>query len=325
MLKYCYLTVRRHFMKEYYVNPIDVRGADPWVVKHGDIYYYCFSIGNGVAVSKADNIHLISRNGGVIVYTAPVGTSYSAEYWAPELHYIRGRWYIYVAADDGDNFNHRMYCLGSLTDDPQGEYEMLGKVSDPSDKWAIDATVLEHEDKLYFIWSGWEGDENVAQNIYIAPMSDPHTVCGDRILLSKPEYEWEKRACVNGLPTINEGPEILKKDNTVHIVYSASGSWSDEYCLGLLTFRGGDILDPASWTKSDKPLFSKIDTAYGPGHCSFTVSPSGKEDWIVYHANIVSGTSWGGRSVRAQKFGWNGDMPVFGEPLKAGEQAEIPE
>jgi len=311
--------------KQYFTNPINERGEDPFVVKHGGKYYYCYSAGNGVAVSAADNIHLISRKNGVKVYTAPEGCMYSREYWAPELHYIRGRWYIYVAADDGNNVSHRMYALGALTDDPTGPFEMLGKVTDSTDKWAIDATVLELDGKLYFIWSGWEGDFNVRQDIYIAPMSDPTTICGPRVMLSKPEYEWEKRACVNGLPTINEGPQILKKGSTVHIVYSASGSWSDEYCLGMLTFRGGDPLDPAAWTKSDKPVFSKIETAYGTGHCSFTVSPSGKQDWIVYHANRAPGLSWGGRGVRIQPFTWDGDIPVFGEPVKADVPIEIPE
>ena len=118
---------------------------------------------------------------------------------------------------------------------------------------------------------------------------------------------------------------MLTKGKTVHVVYSGSGSWSDEYCLGLLTFRGGDILDPANWTKYPEAVFSKVETSYGTGHCSFTVSPSGKEDWIVYHANVKPNLSWGGRGVRIQKFTWEGDTPVFGIPAKAGEELEIPE
>ena len=40
--------------------------------------------------------------------------------WAPELHYINGRFYIYVAmAQNGDNASHRMYVLqGTSTTDP---------------------------------------------------------------------------------------------------------------------------------------------------------------------------------------------------------------
>lgn len=312
-------------MKEQFTNPIMKHGADPWVIKQGGKYYYCYSRDRGVAVSCADNIHLLDPREGRVVYSVPAEGPYSREYWAPELHFLRGKWYIYVAADDGDNFNHRMYCLRAVTDDPQGEYEMVGKLTDPTDKWAIDGTVLEYDDKMYFIWSGWEGDENVEQDLYIAEMSDPTAICGERVRLSRPDHEWEKRGCVNGLPTINEGPVALKKNGNVYLFYSASGSWGDDYCLGLLVFKGGDPLDPGCWSKSDKPVFSKADGSFGPGHCSFTVSPSGNEDWIVYHANVVSGSSWGGRSVRAQKISWDGDLPVLGAPAKPGELLDIPE
>lgn len=55
--------------------------------------------------------------------------------------------------------------------------------------------------------------------------------------------------------------------------------------------------------------------AYGVGHASFTTSPDGSEDWIVYHGmrNYMSG--WGARTVRAQKFTWNEDgSPNFPRP-----------
>ena len=72
-----------------------------------------------------------------------------------------------------------------------------------------------------------------------------------------------------------------------------------------------------NWVKEKKPVFEKTDTVFGPGHCSFTtVSENNKEnDWIVYHANLVSGSGWRGRSVWIQPFGWSeNDEPVFGKP-----------
>ena len=113
-----------------YQNPFPQRADDPWVVRDGDSYLYCYSFGRGVAVTRADSLPEIRRERGKICYRAPKEGMYSQEYWAPELHKINGRWYIYVAADDGINDHHRMYCLGAKTDDPTGEYEMIGKVSD---------------------------------------------------------------------------------------------------------------------------------------------------------------------------------------------------
>ncbi len=312
-------------------NPIIEKGADPFVTLFEGKYYYVYSLADAsLQVSVADSINLLNRDGKT-VFTPPAGTEYSKELWAPEIHYIDGDWYIYVAADNGKNVNHRMYVLRSKDKTPDGEYEMIGKITSPDDHWAIDGTVIHHEGKLYFVWSGWEGDENVAQNIYIAKMKSPTEIEGERVLISKPEYEWEKRHC--GVcewdgkfrPYINEGPQILYKDNTIHVVYSASGSWSRYYCLGILTFRGGDIMDASNWIKKPELVFEESEGAHGTGHCSFTTSPSGKTDIIVYHAMRTPNGGWGARGVRAQPFTWDGDMPVFGKAAGLDEWIEIPD
>ena len=301
-------------------NPVHTGGADPWVVRDGDDYYYCFSGGNGVRVAKIDGLHAITQENYSQVYSAPGGTMYSAEYWAPELHKINGKWYIYVAADDGDNYNHRMYVLECLGDKPTDNFKMLGKITDSTDKWAIDGTVLQYNDELYFVWSGWEGDDNVAQNLYIAHMSDPCTIDSERVMISKPDTKWER---MGGRPWINEGPSALVKDDGVHIIFSGSGSWSDWYCLGRLTFTGGDILDAANWVKHEDAVFEKTSKVFGPGHASFATAADGTT-WVIYHANLVSGTGWGGRSVWTQPISWDGNVPVFGSPVDPGTELQVP-
>ena len=282
-------------------------GADPWYCLQDGRYYYCYSVGNGAAVRSADTLEDVYDAEGRMVYRAPEGTAYSCDWWAPELHYIAGMWYIYVAADDGANEHHRMYVL--KCDTPDGDYTFCGHSADPTDRWAIDGTVVKIRGELYFVWSGWEGETDGGQNLYIAHMSDPEHIDGERRLLSVPEKKWE----CNGMP-INEGPAALYLKGKTHVVYSASGSWTDEYCLGMLTYAGGDPLNRANWAKSPVAVFRKTDAAFGPGHCSFVTSKDGKTNYIVYHANEVSGTGWNGRSVRIQQFGDVLGVPVFGAP-----------
>lgn len=302
-------------------NPIAEKGNDPFVTFHEGSYYYCYS-DRGIKVARFDNLPELGTAEGVTVWQPPEGTSYSKELWAPELHYIDGAWYIYVAADDGDNQNHRMYVLKGSAEDPTAPFAFVGKVAAPEDRWAIDGTVMEHKDKLYFVWSGWEDTANLWQDLYIAPMSDPCTISGDRVRISTPEYGWEKV----GNPMVNEGPAALAHGGVTHIVYSASGSWTDDYCLGLLTLTGDDPLDPRAWEKSPAPLLSKSDGVFGPGHCSFTVSPDGKETWVVYHANTAAGTGWNGRKVFAQPVKWDKQhRPVLGEPAAPGNEMRIAE
>ena len=105
-------------MKKEFKNPIIPFGADPWIVEKDGTYYYCHTTGNGVAVRAFNWFSDANSAESVTVYTAPKGTMYSGEYWAPELHYLDGQWYIYVAADNGDNYNHRMYVLKGTSQDP---------------------------------------------------------------------------------------------------------------------------------------------------------------------------------------------------------------
>ena len=308
-------------------NPILEKGADPFVVLFEGKYYYVYSTKDRtVEVSVADNINLLNRNGN-IAFAPEEGLEYSKELWAPEIHYINGDWYLYVAADNGANVNHRMYVLKSKNKRPDGEYEMIGKITTADDHWAIDGTAIQYGGELYYVWSGWEGNENVVQNIYIAKMRSPTELCGERVLLSTPEYEWEKRGCgqfgEKFRPYINEGPQILYKGDTVHIVYSASGSWCEYYCLGILTFRGGDIMDVANWVKNPELVFEQSEGTHGTGHCSFTTSLDGTKDIIVYHAMRVRNGGWGSRGVRAQVFTWDGDMPVFGKAAGLDDIIEI--
>lgn len=295
---------------------------DPWFVFRNGYYYYCKCVEDGVEVWKSSSIELIDKGTKVQVWTAPTTGPYSKEIWAPELHFINEHWYIYVTADDGNNDNHRMFVLESKTDDPQGNYTFKGSIYDSTNKWAIDGTVLETDNgELYFIWSGWPGDVNGIQNLYIAPMSNPWTISGERILISTPDYPWES--------WINEGPQVLKHDGQIFIVYSANCSWTPDYCLGLLRYDGGNFLNAASWKKLEKPVFVKYEDTSGGvyciGHCSFVKSPSGREDWIIYHGKADASEGWKGRQTRAQKFGWlpNG-LPDFGHPVPSNVLIEVP-
>ncbi len=304
-----------------FTNPIVRSGADPWVIRWHDAYYLCQARHGSVWLTKAKRLHELGQGLAVKVWTPPPGTAYSQELWAPELHYLRGRWYIYVAADDGNNSNHRMYVLEGQSPDPQGAFAFKGKIAAPGDHWAIDGTVLQMPgERLYLVWSGWKGAQNVSQQIYIAPMGNPWTISGERACICEPEHAWEKR----GDPLVNEGPQVLRHAGKLFIIYSASGSWGDDYCLGQLTWTGGDVLRRSSWTKKASPVFTRTLEVFGPGYGSFVTSPDGSQDWIVYHAAKYRGAGWN-RNIRIQPFTWHPDgSPNFGQPIAAGVPLAIP-
>jgi len=313
-----------------FTNPILPTGPDPWVIFHNGLYYATHSTGNSLKLYRTASISELSKAESKIVWTPPATGMNSKEIWAPEIHRINHKWYLYYAADDGDNYHHRMWVLENENEDPFTEsWFDKGELELPDDRWAIDGTIFDHNGSLYFLWSGWEGDVNVRQDIYIARMLNPWTPDKERVQLSKPELPWEIKGVSDDLPTVNEGPQILKHGDKLFIVYSASGCWTDDYSLGMLEAdAGADLLKATSWKKSQQPVFTKSAEAkaFGTGHNSFFKSPDGTEDWIVYHANPEPGQGCKSyRSPRMQRFSWTPDgRPDFGVPVALGDSIAAP-
>ena len=312
----------------YFTNPLLSSGPDPWVVEGSDNnYYFTYTSGSELKVYQTPKMSLLSQANVKTVWTPPATGNYSHDIWAPEIHYLQNNWYMYFAADNGNDTTHRIYVLETSDATPYTtNWTFKGQLKPTTDRWAIDPTILTYNNNMYMVWSGWAGyNQPGNQQIYIAKMKDPVTIDGDRVLISQPDQPWEK----NGSP-VNEGPEILTNSNgNVFLIYSASSCFTDDYCLGMLTLKtGGDPLNPADWTKSPSPVFTKnvAGNVIGPGHCSFFKSKDATEDWIVFHANDQPGQGCGDtRSPRMEKFTWNADgTPNFGVPIAEGLKIKVP-
>lgn len=310
-----------------FTNPLLPSGPDPWLTEYDGTYYYMHTMSDRLKIWKTRNPVDIQNAEAKVIWNAPDTGEYRSNIWAPELHRLNGKWYVYFAADDGENINHRTWVLVCDGDDPlAGNWELAGRIADPGDHWAIDASVFSHRDVYYMIWSGWEGYENTLQHIYISEMKNPWTLRGKRVMLSSPTAAWE----LNGLTTdeaaekkgvfVNEGPQLLKHGSDLFIVFSANGCWTDHYSLGILRLKpDGNVMNADDWEKNHGPVFetSKENSVYAPGHNSFFKSPDGAEDWILYHANSEPQLGCSGRrSPRAQQFTWDADgWPAFGIPV----------
>ncbi|MGZ5252998.1 MAG: glycoside hydrolase family 43 protein [Flavitalea sp.] len=309
-----------------FYNPL-MSGSDPWVIKKDNLYFYTHTLGNRVALWKTTNMSKIGNVSSVNIYTPAAGSNNSSNVWAPEIHYLDNKWYVYYTAGSGPDNTQRTWVLENSSTDPTiGQWVDKGRIfAANADFWAIDGTVLEYNGSKYFLWSGRPIGNLQDQHIYIAKMLNPWTIDGDAVMLTSPLLNWER----NGGP-VNEAPQILKNEaGKIFLVYSASGCWTDEYALGMLTLKdGGDPLKKEDWTKADQPVFRKKpeSNAYGPGHNAFFKSPDGKENWIIYHANTNPGEGCGEkRNIRIQKFTFNSTgVPVFGEPTRTGSFIPVP-
>lgn len=310
-----------------YLNPIVLQRADPWVYKHTDGYYY-FTASvpeyDRIELRRSATIQGLQNSEAKAVWHKYETGPLSANIWAPEIHYLQGKWYIYFAAarttetKDG-LFDHRMYVLETDAENPlEGAWLEKGQVHTRWESFALDATVFEHRGELYYVWAQKDPEIEGNSNLYISRMSNPWTLSGEQSMISTPEYEWEKQGFL-----VNEGAAVLKRNGRIFIAYSASATDSS-YCMGLLACEeDADVLNPASWSKSPVPVFQSHEQngQYGPGHNSFTVSEEGR-DVLVYHARsykeIVGDPLYDpNRHTRAQLFQWKEDgTPDFGVPVK---------
>jgi GH43 family beta-xylosidase len=314
-----------------FTNPLLQSGPDPWVIWWKGFYYYSDSSSKNLTLRKTADITDLRNAEKKEVWVPEPGNPWSNDLWAPELHRWGDKWYIYFAADAGENASHRLYVVENDNDDPiEGTWTFKGKIRDSSDKWAIDPTTFELNGEHYLLWSGWEGNNDGEQDLFIAHLSNPWTIDSPRTLISKPTYPWEEHGDLPGRHVnVNEGPEFISHGNKMFIVFSASGCWTDFYTLGVLEANlDANPLEAKSWTKIDHPLLSTDPSsrAFGPGHNGFFKSPNGQEDWIIYHANPEAGDGCDNfRSPRIQRFTWNPDgTPNFGRPAPLGQPLEKP-
>lgn len=278
-----------------YNEPWILQRADPYVYRHTDGYYY-FTASvpsyDCIALRRAKTLAELPQAEEIVVWRKHESGIMSEHIWAPELHYLDGKWYLYYAGGDKDDvWAIRPYVLECADEDPlTGKWVEKGKmrraVEDEFsfEAFSLDATVFENKGNYYYIWAEKVGVGKQISNLYIAQMENPYTLKTVQVLLTTPDYDWERVGF-----WVNEGPAVIKRNGRIFVTYSASETGAC-YCMGMLSAEeDADLLDPRSWKKERYPVLESDESLeiYGPGHNSFTVDEEGN-DVMVYHARKES-------------------------------------
>ena len=296
-----------------FANPVKAqKGADPWISYHdGNYYLVTTSWTDVITMRKSATLAGLATAPSVQVWTGDAA-SRCCNIWAPEIHFLNGRWYLYYVA--GQNVSdyiptQRTHVLESAGSDPTGPYTYRNQLNSA---WMLDPRSPPSTASCICSAARAAGRRTSSP-----PGCRTRTPSTGFSTISTPTYSWETSG-----GSVNEGPEILQRGGRTFLIYSASGCWTPDYKLGQLTLTGSDPLAASSWTKKSTPVFQRNDSAgvYGPGHNGFFTSPDGTENWIVYHANdSASDGCDNGRTTRAQKFTWNADgTPNLGTPVALG-------
>ena len=295
-------------------NPLLESGPDPYIVRDGDTYYYMHTLGDRLEIWKTKDLADLASAAHRTVWRPSAGTPNGRSIWAPELHRIGGKWYIYYTAADSDHDDdqHRgIFVLENESEDPlAGTWIDLGRINTRHP--GIDGTIFAYRNKYYFAYSPYVGADS---DLAIAEMSSPSTLTGDETIIARPDRNWERQ----GGRQILEGPAFLAAPNgDLYLAYSGSACWSDGYAVGLLHApAGSDPLDASVWEKEPGPVLatSAQGHVFAPGHNAFFSTPSG-ETWIVYHANPRAEMGCTAkRAPHIQPIRWDGNgEPVFPAP-----------
>ena len=307
-----------------YNKPWILQRADPYVYKHTDgTYYFTASIPayDGIVLRHSDTLAGLKDAEEVRVWQKHDKGIMSEHIWAPELHYLDGKWYIYYAGGDIDDvWAIRPYILECADQDPMtGNWVEKGKMTRAEEDefsfeaFSLDGTVFENRGKHYYIWAEKVGVGKQISNLYIAEMENPCKLKTVQVLLTTPDYDWERIGF-----WVNEGPAVIRHDGKIYMTYSASETGA-AYCLGMLSIsEDADLLDPAMWKKERYPVLetNAEKGIYGPGHNSFTEDEQGNPI-MVYHARTEEKIEGNplynpNRHAMLMKLTWGEDgRPVF--------------
>ena len=295
-------------------NKENIFGGDPSVTYKDGYYYYVYLDSKPkLYVLKSRSLEQL-LNGyysgwgsghAACIYdpTDPSSANYNSamakKIWAPELEYIRGKWYIYVsgcsASSSGDTFDERMFVMECNSQDPTGTWKTPVQLSPSivSGKYAIDGHAFEYKGQLYYTFSGrTSNSELVSPRIYICTMPDPTHVNNDAVNISKHS-------------SLEEGPCTLIDGNDIYLMYSmgayngSASSASKDYHVDYYKCSDKDPMNASNWTQGGTLLQqSPSKDIYCTGHNHIFKGADGRW-WTSYHA--VVGTEGIGTSAYLSK------------------------
>lgn len=146
-----------------YPDPFIAERADPYVLKQGDKYYFTASYPAFGSVEKGYDRIILRESSTLLgladtrektVWRAHKKGIMARHIWAPEIHFIGGKWYIFFAAGENpDIWNIRPYVLVCDGDPMRDEWKELGKMQASTgddvsfNSFSLDMTYFEHKSR----------------------------------------------------------------------------------------------------------------------------------------------------------------------------------
>lgn len=310
-----------------YQNPVYPEYfADPFVLLHEGQYY---AYGTAPLSSEGHPFPVLHSND--MVHWRQQGWSLNPpggdEFWAPEVAYQDGKFYMYYSAHGIDGQDHQLRVAVSA--DPLGPFLDQGRVLVPGQPFSIDAHPFRDRDGRWYLFYSQDfltldQDYRIGTGIVVDRMLDMLTLAGEPRVVIRPHADWQlfkagrtMYGAVYDWHTV-EGPALRLHNGRYYCFYSG-GAWEhDNY--GVSYVVADQVMGPYSLPTKDQPILLRSVPGHliGPGHNSFTEGPDGQE-YIVYHAWDPEMTA---RRMCIDKLSWDGDLPFVLGPTWTPQQID---
>lgn len=262
-----------------YQNPVHPNIADPFILLHEGKYYLYGTTSHmdGYKVFVSEDLIRWEDKGfclkkgdvkGDVVLIPGTENSYFG-FWAPEIIFYHGTFYMVYTVDDH---------LGiAVSKSPLGPF-VQEKKAWIFEKNAIDGHFFVDDDDSVYLLYRWREINRIAgvkMNADLLSVDESTT----KILLKPGEFPWEEAE--KGLIGI-EGPFLLKHKGHYYLSYSANDCSSPYYSVGYAVSDS-----PLGEYKKfeGNPILQKNERVHGPGHHSFVKTANGNLI-CVYHRHF---------------------------------------
>lgn len=274
------------------MNPVySAYFADPFVLRYEGVYY---AYGTAPASPEGAQFPILSSQD--LQHWEQVGwalkPSRGREFWAPEVAYHQGKFYLYYSMSGIEGKDHQLYV--AVSDTPTGVFQEIDEALVPDEPFTIDAHPFQDMDGQWYLYYckdflTLDEDHRVGTGIVVDRLIDMTRLAGDPRLVVRPYADWQifradrlMYGATYDWHTV-EGAAVLRHSDRYYCFYSG-GAWELEnygvaYVIADHPLGPYQRPDPA-----DVPILKTIPgVRIGPGHNSFTLMPEG-ETAIVYHA-----------------------------------------
>lgn len=290
--------VRGRIKAPFFPFPVMGERGDPMAIRYQDFYYYMASDDEGgqlsLKIRKTGSLGGIASAEDRVILSASDLPWNAACFWAPELHEIDGRIFLFFAVGSPHWYTVQSHVMELTGEDPVNPAHWSKPVrcerKDGSnlieDGITLDMTVLKVKEDYYALWAqrfmGSDLGNIGSSDLYIARIDPekPWRQVSEAVLLRRPSYSWERAHS-----DVIEGPFVLKRGEDIYVTYAAA-LIDHTYSVGILRTReGSNPLDPQSWSVSNYPVLHRWShpEQIGAGHNSFVKNERG-EDILMLHA-----------------------------------------